>query len=215
MPLMSRSNPVALTTAADGDDYYVRMHRARDYFLPFRIRGNAWRLGMRLIDLCIESRQKGLWISNEQNLATAAYLKLPALRRAVRKLEECGIIRRHDWVEIWWYEIRPHHEWRSPKAGGRWWRWARATVRLRKWNPAALTAYQHEWREIVGEEPAKHSAPVRKDGRTLEVACETEVWRDRLDEPGRRKTLVRRLRVRFGEISRVRFVIGPLPASTN
>lgn len=212
---MSRARPVALTPAGDGDDYYVRMHRARDYFLPFRIRGNAWKLGMRLIDWCVESRQKGLWITNEEHLATATFLKLPAFKRAVRKLEEFGILRRHDWVEIWWYEICPHQEWRSLKAGHKWWQWARATVRLRKWNPAAIGAYQHEWREVAGEEPAKHSRPIRKDGRTLDVACETQVWLDWLNKPERRNRMVRRLRVRFGEISRIRFFIAPASTASN
>lgn len=197
-----------------GDDYYVRIHRARDYFLPYRIRGNAWRVGSQLIDWCIQLHQKGMWISKEEDLAVATHLSLPALRRAVRKLEAQGVLRRDNWVELWWYEIRPHYEWRNLMTRERWWSWARATISVRKWNPAALGAYQHEWTEVAGEEASKHSQPVRRDRRTLTVACANETWRKWLENPARRDVILRRLRVRFGEISTILFVVRTDTAGT-
>jgi hypothetical protein len=203
-----RSDLRPVTTTADGDDYYVRMHRAREHFLAYQLRGNAWRIGMQLIEACIASRQKGLWIACVQDFANATCLKVPALRRTLRKLETHGVLRRDDWIQVCWYEIRPHQEWRPTMTRYAWWRWARATVKVRKSNPAALSAYRDEWCEIAGEEAAKHSAPVQRVGRTLKIACDRQTWRKRLGQSTRRNGLVRRVHARFREISKIEFFVG-------
>lgn len=197
------------------DDYYIRLHYAREYFLAYRLRGNAWKVGLHLIDLCLRYRNIGLWSPGENEVADAFYLKPRAFRQALRKLEALNVIKRDKWPGLIWYEVRPHREWCDVMSGRRWWRWARATIRLTKGNPATIAAFRSEWPEIAGKKAQLHSAPARIIGRVLHVACDSSAWRDRLDEEPLRRLLTRRLRVRFGGISRIKFVIEPLPATQN
>lgn len=193
------------------DDYYVRLHRARLYFLAYRVGEDAWRLGSQLIELCLRFRDNGVWLTTEADLATLTYMELPAFLKAARKLKEHGVIRREQWVGQLRYEVRPHQEWKRPMSWKRWWKWARAHISVRSYNPAHIGAYRYEWAEVAGKEAAQHSMPVRRVCRLLHVACDSEEWRDWLDHEPRRKKIIRRLRVAFGEISRIQFAIGQVP----
>ena len=181
------------------------LHRAELAFLGYRVRGNAWQVGMTIINLALQHRRKGLWITKEVEaaLATVHYLKVPALRKAIRKLEQFNVIRCETWVGIGWYEVRPHTEWRRLMTSKQWWRWARATISLRitarKLNPARIGAYQHEWKEVAGSTMSQYSRPVRRVGRRLFITCDNIPCRNWLHQ--NRALIAKRLKVKFFEVA--------------
>ena len=197
------------------DDYFIRLERAAREILPYHreVSDDAQRLASAIIHECRYAEQIGLWVQDEELFASANYLTPSAFQRAVRQLEKRGVLHRKKWVESWWYEIRPHHEWRSRESHRARWRRYRAEIEIYKLNPSAITAYQSFWPTVAGKQAAKHSCPMRREGRDLFVACDGEAARAYLLQEDVRRLITERLRVKLREISRIHFVLEPLPVT--
>lgn len=195
------------------DDYFIRLEGAAREIIPrYReLSGNASRLASMLIHESRFARRIGLWVHEENTLAEANDMSLAALHKAVRQLESKGILGRKKWVESWWYEIRPHQEWKPKESPKQRWRRYRAEITIFQGNPSPISSYRAFWPEVAGEQNAKHSRPLRREGHDLYVACDGEAVRTILQKESVRRLVTRRLRVKLREISRIHFVLEPLP----
>lgn len=71
----------------------------------------------------------------------------------------------------------------------------------------SASALEAVWRQVAGEVPARHSAPVRLEGPTLVVACDDDTWRQALEQQA--SVLLTRLTASLGHarIARLRFEV--------